>query len=382
MGQGQTTQSEGEESSGFAINRDYLSTPSESRSIIPNNKKQNDYGSYTPPNNESPIYQSSYGSSSSLQRTNSLNSPSSSTSSSIAWRKTPLCKVCEQVSSSSLNFFVEHWVNPDSDSLTGLCIRYNIDDKSELGSLNNLPDAESLFHMHTLFIPIYESNIETIQIMSKNVLSPTPLSRKNYDSKAEKRKRNQHEVTPEIGDSLDLSSLVFHDDICGVSVSSTHLYLHNFFFVSPLPKNKQATKPSSPSQSSSLLSESTINYKVIDFKQVALVTQINTVKALASVASGGNICISRDVFDLVCNRNESQFSNMFMIQFKDPNKINEEMPAQTERIGIMKNTKLENNLLKHALARQIPVLFLVDEDLKSDFISAVQDNDVEVVLKE
>ncbi|EFC37786.1 predicted protein [Naegleria gruberi] len=376
MGQNQGSEAyeDGSSSStGFTFNRDYLDEERGASKGIAINK-HNNYGSESGSlTNDTPIRTYHYTGSTREMREylpSKVVTPGSPVkkerissnlheTSSEVWKKSYLYKLCEQLSP-SLVVCIEHWVKEDSDTLTGLCIRYNIDEKVELATINSTGvDDESLSHAPSMFIPVHEYNIQILKSMSKSSQnSPTTSTPKKKSKKPSEEFVNNF-MSPEL-----LASMIFSDG--HASFSATHLYLHDYYFTSHQP-DLTAIKH---------CAENCQFYRTIDFKHISLVTKISSVKSIASLASGNNVCISKEVFNFVSSphKHESQFDNLFMVHFKEPKEIENTMISENpERIGVMKSTKLEGNLLRHTLSRQMPILFLINSEKVSEFLETLQD---------
>ncbi|KAG2386461.1 hypothetical protein C9374_002205 [Naegleria lovaniensis] len=392
MGQHQTNEfsNNDDKSLTFNINRDYMSTSSEELGINAGSKIKN-YGSNN--GSSSSHYQYIYagnvrelreyipsrspklGTSPILAKKSSFNSPTLQESSSEIWKRSHLCKLCEHMS--PIVFCIEHWINAEMDTVTGLCIRYNIDDKSQLTSLNDLSiDDESLGHVLSVFIPIHENNILSIQSVEQSL---SPKMEKKRKKKKNHSPENEHDLlnsppsSPHPKNSsrtepkakFEMSVSIFEDK--SISLTTTHLLLKDFFFHS---KNMKLN--SSCSEGTEL--HSCIDFKAIDYNHISVISRVTSVKALAALASGHNICISKEVFSLVCEKSDStRLDNLFLIQYKDPKEIGDVISHNPERIGVMNSAKLENNMLKHLLSRQMAILIVLSPDTKEDFIEIIRE---------
>ncbi|KAF0975971.1 hypothetical protein FDP41_005298 [Naegleria fowleri] len=386
MGQNQTNEFSHDKSPTFNITRDYMSASSEELGINAATKIKN-YGSNNNGSSSShyqyiyagnvrelreyvPSRSPKLGSSPIMAKS----SPTLQETSSEIWKRSHLCKLCEHMS--PIVFCIEHWINAEIDTLTGLCIRYNIDDKSELTSLNDLSiDVENLDHVSSVFIPIHENNVQSIQSLSpkmgkkRNKKKTHSTEDEDPNSSPSSPHPNSSSSAEPKAKSIELSISIFEDK--HLSLTVTHMLLKDFFFHS---NNMKLNMNGNLSCSERAEIHSCIDFKAIDYKHISVISRVTSVKALAALASGHNICISKEVFNLVCGKSDStRLENLFLIQFKDPKEIGDVTSHNPERIGVMNSAKLENNMLKHLLSRQMAILIVISPDIKEDFIEIIRE---------
>jgi len=189
--------------------------------------------------------------------TSSNNSASFSTSTSGANSPTT------PTSSTSFNaeYYLEHSVDVDNDTVAGLCLRYDIDRRETINSVHSSSKItgdgglNDLFHIEALFVPVQFKNVGNVisylnrasnnnnnnnnnnNTMNKNLSSG---SGSNSGTLA-KKQQQQQVVESDMTNISDSILSLFHDEVISVNSSRTNteqreMILHEFYAPEMTPR--------------------------------------------------------------------------------------------------------------------------------------------------